>query len=82
MFVFNIFSKGKRDSTLCHSCAYAHVVDGVGGNRLTSCTFGFVLRPIKFGVTDCSGYFDRSKVKPVTVIEGFVKALDNQRKAS
>ena len=82
MTLFNIFSNRERVSTLCHSCVYSHVVEGVSGNRLTSCTFGYTLRPIKFGVSDCSGYTDRSTVKAVTVVRGFVEPGDDQNKVS
>ena len=82
MSLFNIFPNRERESTLCHSCVYAHVVEGVRGNLLTSCTFGYTLRPIKFGVSVCSGYTNRSTMKSVTVVRGFVAPNDDHAKVS
>jgi hypothetical protein len=72
MLSFNIFSTRERVATLCQTCIYRHVIEGVAGDRLTSCTFGYSVRPIKFGVSDCSGYTDARKIRPLTVIQGFV----------
>ena len=82
MFVLNILSNRERTATLCQTCVYSHVVEGVAGERLTSCTYGYTLRPIKFGVTECSGYFNRTAQKTVTVVAGFIKPDGDRSKAS
>lgn len=72
MLTLNIFSNASRADTLCNSCVYSHVVIGARGNRITSCTFGYTLRPINFGVTQCSSYVDASTSRSLTVIKGFI----------
>lgn len=81
MSVFKIFATPERFATLCESCVFAHVVEGES-KRLVSCNFGYTLRAIEFGVTNCTGYFDRSKANSTTVIRGFANHSSDRERAS
>jgi hypothetical protein len=74
--IFTIFNNSKREFTLCDSCLYSHVVLNGGEKRFTGCFVGGELREIKFAVTECSTYFDRSRRRISNSIEGFVRKAE------
>jgi hypothetical protein len=58
----------ERPETLCRTCANAHMVTGLRGKELISCTFGGTLRAMKFEVRECTGFSKRLvNITPVRV---------------
>jgi hypothetical protein len=72
-----MFTFMKSDVPLCRSCVFAHIVSGYKGKTKTFCWYSGPVRPIKFAVSDCTDYRDKT-VPPRRPAVGFV-ALDDVR---
>src|ERR1700734_1268220 len=68
---FKAKSVAKGDG-LCNTCVNVHNVKGFGGKELVFCNYTSELRPIKFAVSDCTGYRDKN-IAPVARVAGFVR---------
>ncbi len=75
--IFTIFGNSSRDSTLCESCLYSHVVMNGADIRFTGCFVGGSLREVRFRVTECSTYFNRSRHRISNSIQGFVRRSES-----
>ena len=63
----------RRQGTLCRSCANSHLVKGFSGKELISCTFGGMVRPMKFEVRECTGFSNRLVTIAPVRVAGFVR---------
>ena len=62
--------------SLCTSCAYAHIAHGFSDRqKLIACTFGGSVRPLKFAVSDCTFYFNRTAIPQSVCIIGFAETI-------
>jgi hypothetical protein len=69
-FVYAI--KGDPTRALCVACAHAHIAVGLrASQRITQCTFGGSLRPLKFAVTDCTMFCPRNAGRDLVRVIGF-----------
>ena len=65
--------------SLCSTCAYAHIAHGFDDRRkLTACTYGGSVRPLKFVVSECTLYCNRNAGSPTVRIAGFAQSQDAQ----
>jgi hypothetical protein len=66
--------------SLCSSCAYAHIAHGYGEReKLIACTYGGLVRPLKFAVSKCTLYCNRNAGSQIVRIAGFAQLQDAQR---
>lgn len=66
--------------SLCGTCAYAHVARGYRErDKLIACTHGGTARPLKFAVSHCTLYCNRSAGTRLVRVTGFATAADESR---
>jgi hypothetical protein len=63
---------------ICPDCAFAHVQHKTRGRIAISCTFGGLLRPVKFDVLKCTDYRGRQHLNRTTII-GFASPLNREK---
>ena len=59
--------------SLCLICGNAVVTRGTHGEELIACNFGGAMRPVKFTVSSCSGFSERTDTRKLVTIAGFVR---------
>jgi len=68
---------GNACEPLCATCAYALIVRGYGEReKLTACTYGGSVRPLKFAVSECTLYSNRNATSQVVRIAGFAESAE------
>jgi hypothetical protein len=68
------FSKSKVEAkreAICESCVWSLVQKDSNGKKLTFCTFGREVAPVKVVVLECSGFGSRGEEHPEH-IAGFI----------
>ncbi len=76
MFIFDIVVRNKFERALCNECTFAHIRCGARGEKLIACNYGGVVREVEITVANCSGFYPRAAVRPVTIVNGFVPRGD------
>lgn len=63
--------------SLCLTCVNAAITRGTRGQVMVACNFAGAMRPVKFTVCQCTGYFVPGSTSKLVKIEGF--APDKRR---
>lgn len=68
---------GNPREPLCATCAYALIARGYGEReKLTACTYGGSVRPLKFAVLECTLYCNRNSNPQTVRIAGFAQSAE------
>ena len=62
---------GVEMESLCLTCVNAVVTRGKRGKVMVACNFAGAMRPVKFTVCECTGYFVPGSTSKLVKIEGF-----------